>query len=103
MGLFDSKPKGVNLKEVLGNIQSQFNGITFNEKSRTDDKVEITASIEAKKYFETSAKEFEKCENLAFDNKVKFLSRTADVLATLENDIERENVSYEKETDMSCN
>ena len=52
MGLFDSKPKGVNLKELLGNIQSQFNGITFNEKSRTEDKVEITASIEAKKYFD---------------------------------------------------
>ena len=52
MGLFDSKPKGVNLKEVLGHVQSQFNGITFTEKSRTEDKLEITASIEAKKYFD---------------------------------------------------
>ena len=36
-----------------------------------------TNFFEAKKYFETSAKEFEKCENLAFDNKVKFLTEAA--------------------------
>ena len=52
MGLFDKKPKGVNLKELVGNIQSQFSGISFTEKSRTDDKVEITANIVAEKYFD---------------------------------------------------
>ena len=52
MGLFDSKPKGLNLKELLGLLQGQFSSITFTEKSRTEDKVEITAEIVAKKYFD---------------------------------------------------
>ena len=52
MGLFDSKPKGLNLKDLLSLLQGQFNSITFTEKSRTEDKVEITADIVAKKYFD---------------------------------------------------
>ncbi len=53
MGLFGaSKPKGPNLAKLKGLIQSEYNGITFTEKSRTEDKVEITADIVAKKYFD---------------------------------------------------
>lgn len=50
MGLFGSK--GPNLAALKGLIQKEYNGITFTEKSRTDDKVEITAEIVAKKYFD---------------------------------------------------
>ena len=52
MGLFSSKPAGPNLAALKGLIQAEYNGITFTEKSRTEDKVEITAEIVAKKYFD---------------------------------------------------
>ena len=51
MGLFGGS-KGPNLAKLKGLIQKEYNGITFTEKSRTEDKVEITAEIVAKKYFD---------------------------------------------------
>lgn len=49
MGLFGKK--GPNLAKLRDLIAKEFNGINFEEKSRTDDKVEITANIVAEKYF----------------------------------------------------
>jgi hypothetical protein len=51
MGLFGGS-KGPNLAKLKGLIQKEYSGITFTEKSRTEDKVEITAEIVAKKYFD---------------------------------------------------
>ena len=50
MGLFG--PKGVNLSRLLGLVQSQYNGITFEQKELTADKAVITANIVAEKYFD---------------------------------------------------
>lgn len=55
MGLFGfggSSSSGVNLSQLRSALQKEFDGIEFTEKSRTDDKVEITADITAKKYFD---------------------------------------------------
>ena len=51
MGLFGGN-KGVNLAKLKDLIQAQYKGITFTEKSRTADKVEITANLVAEKYFD---------------------------------------------------
>ena len=50
MGLFG--PKGVNLSRLLGLVQSQFNGISFEQKEFSADKAVITANIVAEKYFD---------------------------------------------------
>lgn len=51
MGLFGG---GVKLAKLADLIRKEYNGITFNVKNLTDDKVEITASIVAEKYFDDS-------------------------------------------------
>ena len=55
MGLFNlGGSKGPNLAKLKGLIQKEYNGITFTEKSRTNDKVEIHLDAEVVNKIERS-------------------------------------------------